>query len=101
MWNNNSGEENQRSKVDFVKYTFIVITMIFVVILYVWQNIEVMKMKMYHRKSIEYTKELVKQRDRLLYEIERYKRPEVIDNYAEVNGLRKASRGDIVRIDID
>ncbi len=94
-------EYNNRPKADFVKYTIIVLAMIFVVILYVWQNIEVMNLKMYHRKSVEYKKELVKQRDRLLYEIERYKRPELIDDYAEKNGLRKATRDDVVLINIE
>ena len=50
---------------------------------------------------MEYKKELVKQRDRLLYEIERYKRPELVDDYAEKNALRKATRDDVVVIELE
>lgn len=73
--------------------------MIFLVILYVWQNIEVMQMKMHYEKSIEYKKELIKKRDRLLYDIERYKRLSLVEAYAEQNGLRRMAPGDAVMIE--
>lgn len=96
-----SPRDSDKGRVDFIKYTFIVLVMIFVVILYVWQNIEAMKLKMFQRKSVMYKKELIKQRDRFFYEIERYKRPALIDDYAEKNGLRKAVKDEVVRIDIE
>ncbi len=83
---------------DFVRYTILVVVMIFFVILYVWQNIEVMQTKMYYEKSIEYKKELIKKRDRLLYDIERYKRLGLIEAYAEQNGLQRMGPENAVRI---
>jgi hypothetical protein len=70
--------------------------MIFFVILYVWQNIEVMQLKMHYEKSVTYKKELIKRRDRLLYDIERYKRLGLIEEFAEQKGLRKIKPNDAV-----
>lgn len=83
---------------DLVRYTVLVMVMIFFVILYVWQNIEIMQMKMQYDKSVEYKKELIKRRDRLLYDIERYRRLSLVEAYAEQNGLRRMTPNDAVRI---
>lgn len=86
---------------DFVRYSLIVVGMIIFVILYVWQNIEVMKLKMYYNKSVLYKQELVKKHDRLIYEIERYRRFDLIDAYAEQQGMRRMRKEDAVRIKVD
>jgi cell division protein FtsL len=47
--------------------------MIVFVILYVWQNINVMKVKMNYRSALEHEEAAKKKNDRLRYEIEKLK----------------------------
>jgi hypothetical protein len=54
----------------------------------VFQNVEVMKMKMECRKAAEVEKRLIIKNDKLRYEIERCKNIDLIDRYAEQNGMR-------------
>ncbi|TAL35713.1 MAG: hypothetical protein EPN93_09660 [Spirochaetes bacterium] len=70
------------------RYIGIVVTIIVFVVLYVWQNIEVMKMKMEYRRGVRIEKQLVKENDRLHYEIERMRRLDRIEKYAQGAGLR-------------
>ncbi len=83
-----------------IKYIGIVVFMILFVVLYVWQNIEVMKMKMDYRKDIRIVKQLVEQNDRLRLEIEKYKRMEVIEQYAKSRGMKEIAPGDFEVIDL-
>ena len=66
----------------------IVFSVIVFVILYVFQNVGVMKMKIECRKAAETEKRLIIKNDKLKYEIERYKNYEVIERYAGQNGMR-------------
>lgn len=59
------------------------------VILYVWQNIEVVKIEIEHRNLKSRERQLVRDNDRLLYEIERYRSMDVMEEYALKKGLRK------------
>jgi hypothetical protein len=71
------------------------------VIFHVWQNVEVMKMKLDFRKaSLEETR-LVNKNDRIKYEIERYKRMELVEKYAAENNMRELTPYDFVTIYID
>ncbi len=66
------------------------------VILYVWQNIEVVQIKMKNRELSRAAGQLVRDRDRLLYEIERYRRMEAVEDYARKNGFRPMLPGDAI-----
>ncbi len=78
-----------------MKYFFIAVVMILFVILYVWQNIEVVRMKMDYNTALQREEQLVKINDRLRYEIEWYKRMELIDAYAASRGMRTLMPEDI------
>ena len=64
------------------------------VVLYVWQNIEIVQIEMQCKELSDKEGQLVKERDRLLYEIERFRRMDVIEDYARKNGLRQMLPGD-------
>lgn len=75
--------------------------MIVFVILYVWQNIEIVKMEIIYRNLKSRERQLVKDNDRLLYEIERYRRMDVMEEYARKKGLRKILPKDFEVLVID
>ena len=60
----------------------------------IWQNIEFMKMKIDYSRYISVEKKLVKNIDRYIYEIERYKRVPLIENIAKNQGLKKINPND-------
>jgi hypothetical protein len=64
------------------------------VILYVWQNIQMVQIEMRHRSLSGVEERLVRENDRLLYEIERYRRMDAVTEYARKNGLRRMLPGD-------
>ena len=75
--------------------------MIVFVILYVWQNIEIVKIEIIYRNLKNRERQLVKDSDRLLYEIERYRRMDVMEEYARKKGLRKILPKDFEVLVID
>ncbi len=83
------------------RYTTVVLVVIVFVILYVWQNIEVMRMKMSYRDSRSQEIELIKKNDRLRYEISKLNRLEAIRQYARSNGLRPVNENDITILKLD
>jgi hypothetical protein len=58
------------------------------VILYVWQNIEIVQIKMQRKALADTQMRLVLDCDRLLYEIERLRRIDVIEEQAWKRGMR-------------
>ncbi|MBP7738109.1 MAG: hypothetical protein KA369_19190 [Spirochaetes bacterium] len=68
------------------------------VILYVWQNIEVVQIEMKNRSLSRSAGQLVKERDRLLYEIERCRAMDAVEDHARKNGYRAILPGDIKTI---
>lgn len=62
--------------------------MIIFVILYVFQNVEVMKMKIECGKAADVERGLIIKNDKLRYEIERYKNIDLIERYAKQSGMR-------------
>lgn len=64
------------------------------VLLYVWQNIQMVQIEMEYRSLSGVEERLVRDNDRLLYEIERYRRIDVVQEYARRNGLRRMLPGD-------
>lgn len=63
-------------------------------IMYVWQNIEVMKIKMDYMELVRVEKQIIKENDRLIYEIEKYKTIKNIKNYAEERGMKEITPED-------
>jgi hypothetical protein len=64
------------------------------VILYVWQNIEVVKIGMANEALATKERLLVNDNDRLRYEIERYRRIDRIEEEARKEGFRPILPGD-------
>jgi len=79
-----------------IKYFGIVTGVIILVLLYVWQNVEVMKMKMAYRENAAVEKRLLMENDRLRAAIERYRRVDVAERYARLNGMRELRPSDII-----
>jgi hypothetical protein len=84
-----------------VKYFAIIFFMSLFVVAYVWQNIEIVQIEMQYKKLADTRKRLVRERDRLLYEIERFRRMDVIEEYARKNGLRPVVPGDFDVVKVD
>lgn len=84
---------------EYIKYFFIVIMMISLVIVYVWQNIEVMKMQMDYKHAVKLQKKLIKENDSLMYEIEKYRSFERIEIFSEENGLKELEYNDIIIVE--
>jgi len=59
------------------------------VVLYVCQNIEIVKIEMEYKSLSDKESQLVKEKDRLLYEIERFRQMDVVEDYARKRGLRQ------------
>jgi hypothetical protein len=83
-----------------VKFIGIVVFMILFVILYIWQNVEVMKIKMNYGKEAEVEAGLIRQNDHLRYEIETFRRMNVIEEYARSRGMHALTPGDIEVVDL-
>ncbi len=64
------------------------------VLLFVWQNIQMVQIEMEYRSLSAVEERLVGENDRLLYEIERYRRMDAVAEYARKNGLRRMLPGD-------
>lgn len=71
------------------------------VVVYVWQNIEMMKMKMDYRKLVNSVKEATETNDRLKYEFEKIRSFRNIEAGAVRNGFREIGPSDLVVIKID
>jgi len=69
--------------------------MILLVVFYVWQNVEVMKINLeYQRKSYQEIS-FLKEHDRLIYELEKLRKMEIIEAFALGNDYRPVTRGDL------
>ena len=68
------------------------------VIGYIWQNIEVMKIKMHQRKQMVVENDLQKEIDLILYHIERYKNIGTLTEYAKKHNFKKIKPGDIIKL---
>lgn len=84
-----------------MKYFTIVFMISLFVVFYVWQNIEMMKMKMDYKKLIRTEKEIIVVNDKLKFEFERLRNFRSIEANAEKNNLKQISPDDLVVIKID
>ncbi len=65
------------------------------VVAYVWQNIEVMRVKMNYRRLQADERAMVNKNGRLIYEIERLKNYNSVSRLAQSKGYKKISPSDI------
>ena len=84
-----------------IKYIILAFSVIIFVILNVWQNVEVMKIKIEYSKALVEERKLVNKNDRLRYEIERYKRMELVERFAGSNGMKVLSHNDFITINME
>jgi hypothetical protein len=78
-----------------MKYLGIVLCINLVVIAYVWQNIEVMKMRLQQKEIRRAQLGMMQEHDLLLYEIEKRRTMKAMGEYAESHGLRRWAPADI------
>lgn len=84
-----------------MKYFSIVLMISVFVVFYVWQNIEMMKMKMDYKKLINTEKEITSVNDKLKLEFEKLRSIRSIEGGAEMNNLKPLGPNDLVVIKID
>ena len=72
----------------------IALMLILFVLFYVWQNIEVMKIEMDFRTQTHQEKELMVERNKLLYDIERYRKAQRLVDYARQHQYRSVKKSD-------
>ena len=60
-----------------------------------------MKIKIDYRKALLEQRQLINKNDRLRYEIEKYKRMELVEKFAAENGMKELTPYDFVTINMD
>jgi hypothetical protein len=83
-----------------MKYFLIVIMMSFFIITYVWQNIEIMKMKMEYRKLIDVEMDISEENDRIRFNLESLRSFSNMKSFAEQNRLKQIGPDDVININI-
>ena len=83
-----------------MKYFLIVIMMSFFIITYVWQNIEIMKMKMEYRKLIDVEMDISEENDRIRFNLESLRNFRNMKSFAEQNRLKQIGPDDVISINI-
>mgnify|MGYP001551435036 CR=1 FL=1 len=68
------------------------------VIGYIWQNIEVMKIKMHQRKQVAVENSLQKEIDLIIYQIEKYKNIHSLMEYAKKHNFKKIKAKDVIKL---
>ncbi len=84
-----------------MKYFSIVFMISVYVVFYVWQNIEMMKMKMDYKKLIKTEKEITIINDKLKFDFERLRSFRAIEANAEKNNLRQISPSDLIVLNVN
>jgi hypothetical protein len=84
----------------YVAYFSMALGVLLFVMLYVWQSIEVMKLKLDYRKLQRAQESLVKVNDRLRYGIERYRVMDRIDADAARMGMRPVAPPDFEKVEV-
>lgn len=84
-----------------MKYFTIVFMISVFVVFYVWQNIEMMKLKMDYKKLIRTEQEITVVNDKLKFEFERLRNFRSIEANADKSNLKAISPTDLVVIKID
>ena len=90
-------DEGSRS---YVAYFVLVLGIFIFVMLYVWQNVEVTKLKMEYRKLLKKQETMVKENDRFLYDIERSRQFDYLDRSAASQGMKKVTPKDFETVEV-
>jgi len=90
-----NGEEK-----DLRVYFIVIIGALIFVMMYIWQSVEVTKIRLEYQKLLKHQEQLVKQNDVLVYEIEQLKTIGAISKEAEKRGMRRIAPGDFERIEV-
>jgi len=81
-----------------IRYLIIALSVILFVILYVWQNVEITKIKIMYKNVLKEERELTNRNDRLRFEIEKLRKPEIIEKKAADLGMRDLDHDDFITI---
>ena len=81
-----------------MKHFAIVFVMSLFVLLYVWQNIEIMKTKMDYKKMIRAERVLAEKNARLKFELERLRSFSSIESKAGTKGLVRLKPSDVIAV---
>jgi hypothetical protein len=84
----------------YLSYFVMVLGVLVFVMLYVWQNIEVTKLKLEYKKLLKSQEELVRENGRVLFNIERYRQMEYLDRSASALGMKPVTPRDFETIDM-
>ncbi|MCL2155183.1 MAG: hypothetical protein FWH53_05915 [Leptospirales bacterium] len=84
-----------------MKHISVVLIISIFVISYVWQNVEMMKMKSDYKRLIKTEKELSAINDKLKFELEKLRNFNRVAAYADKNNLKKLGPEDIIGIKVD
>lgn len=90
-------DDGERS---YLSYFVLVLGVLVFVMLYVWQNIEVTKLKLDYRKLLGAQEDLVRENGRVQYNIERCRGPEYLERSASALGMKQVSPRDVETIDM-
>lgn len=81
-----------------IRYFIMAFSIVVFIFMYVWQNVGMMKLRLEISRSLQEETQLMKMNDRLRYEMERYRRMEVIERFAEQTGMKEITPGDFETI---
>jgi hypothetical protein len=84
----------------YLTFFAVVLGVLVFVMLYVWQSIEVMKIKLEYRALLRKQESLVKVNDRLRCGIERFRTMDRIEQDADRMGLRYVLPSDIEKVEV-
>ena len=84
-----------------MKYFSIVLMISIFIISYVWQNVEMMKMRTDYKRLIKAEKELNTVNDKLKFELEKLRNFHNIEAYADRNNLKRLGPEDLIVIKTD
>jgi cell division protein FtsL len=84
-----------------MKYFSIVLMISIFIISYVWQNVEMMKMRTDYKRLIKTEKELSAINDKLKFELEKLRNFQNIETYADRNNLKRLGPEDLIVIKTD
>jgi cell division protein FtsL len=92
--------KNCKERVEGIKYFGTAFAIVVFVIFSVWQNIEVMKIRIDVGRLEKTEREIIKKNDSILYKIEKMKRIERISSSAEERKIKKITTDDLVVLKI-
>jgi cell division protein FtsL len=85
---------------NYLSYFILVLGVFVFVMLYVWQSVEVTKVRLEYKKLLRVQEQLVKENDRVIYEMERYKDPDYLERSAQSLGMKAVTPKDFETIDM-